>query len=138
MSVELLRPARWPTRSSTARARSTRSPRGARSATALRASVPVRRLRLEDDHAAPARRQPAAAAVGDAGGLINSIGLPNKGLEGYLAEDLPQLAALRDPAAGGERCRCPLITNVMGSTAEELARARARRATRARRSRRSS
>jgi dihydroorotate dehydrogenase (NAD+) catalytic subunit len=44
-------------------------------------------------------------------GLINSIGLPNKGLERYLAEDLPQLAAL--PA--------PLITNVMGSTGDELA-----------------
>ena len=25
-------------------------------------------------------------------GMINSIGLPNKGLEGFLAEDLPQLA----------------------------------------------
>ena len=44
-------------------------------------------------------------------GLINSIGLPNKGLERYLAEDLPQLATL--PA--------PLITNVMGSTGDELA-----------------
>ncbi|HST34853.1 MAG TPA: hypothetical protein VLJ80_15190, partial [Solirubrobacteraceae bacterium] len=29
-----------------------------------------------------------------AGGMINSIGLPNKGLDGYLAEDLPQLAEL--------------------------------------------
>jgi dihydroorotate dehydrogenase (NAD+) catalytic subunit len=44
-------------------------------------------------------------------GLINSIGLPNRGLEGYLAEDLPQLARWL-PA--------PLITNVMGSTAEEI------------------
>ena len=26
-------------------------------------------------------------------GMINSIGLPNKGLEGYLAHDLPELAA---------------------------------------------
>jgi dihydroorotate dehydrogenase (NAD+) catalytic subunit len=43
-------------------------------------------------------------------GLINSIGLPNKGLDRYLAEDLPQLATL--PA--------PLITNVMGSTGDEL------------------
>ncbi len=40
-------------------------------------------------------------------GLINSIGLPNKGLQGYLEHDLPQLAALP----------VPLITNVMGSTA---------------------
>jgi dihydroorotate dehydrogenase (NAD+) catalytic subunit len=43
-------------------------------------------------------------------GLINSIGLPNRGLAGYLAEDLPQLAQLP----------VPLITNVMGSTAAEL------------------
>jgi dihydroorotate dehydrogenase (NAD+) catalytic subunit len=47
-----------------------------------------------------------------AGGLINSIGLPNKGLEAYLAEDLPQLAELP----------VPLIVNVMGSTREDVAR----------------
>jgi dihydroorotate dehydrogenase (NAD+) catalytic subunit len=46
-------------------------------------------------------------------GLINSIGLPNRGLEGYLAEDLPALARL---------LRVPLITNVMGSSATEIAR----------------
>jgi dihydroorotate dehydrogenase (NAD+) catalytic subunit len=44
-------------------------------------------------------------------GLVNSIGLPNKGLERYLEEDLPELA----------RLPVPLITNVMGSTAEEIA-----------------
>jgi dihydroorotate dehydrogenase (NAD+) catalytic subunit len=44
-------------------------------------------------------------------GLVNSIGLPNKGLEGYLAEDVPELA----------RLPVPLITNVMGSSAAELA-----------------
>jgi dihydroorotate dehydrogenase (NAD+) catalytic subunit len=44
-------------------------------------------------------------------GLINSIGLPNKGLRGYLTDDLPQLAQLP----------VPLITNVMGSTSDELA-----------------
>lgn len=44
-------------------------------------------------------------------GLINSIGLPNKGLRGYLEHDLPRLAAL--PVA--------LITNVMGSTVAEVA-----------------
>jgi dihydroorotate dehydrogenase (NAD+) catalytic subunit len=54
---------------------------------------------------APPRLYEAAA------GLINSIGLPNKGLQGYLAHDLPELAALP----------VPLITNVMGSTAGELA-----------------
>ena len=39
-------------------------------------------------------------------GMINSIGLPNKGLRGYLEHDLPELA----------RLPVPLITNVMGST----------------------
>jgi dihydroorotate dehydrogenase (NAD+) catalytic subunit len=43
-------------------------------------------------------------------GLVNSIGLPNKGLERYMVEDLPELAALP----------VPLITNVMGSTTEEI------------------
>ncbi|MCW2959391.1 MAG: dihydroorotate dehydrogenase family protein [Solirubrobacterales bacterium] len=43
-------------------------------------------------------------------GMINSIGLPNKGLAAYLASDLPRLAALP----------VPIITNVMGSTAAEL------------------
>lgn len=46
------------------------------------------------------------------GGMINSIGLPNKGLHGYLAEDLPKLAELP----------VPLIVNVMGSTREDVAR----------------
>jgi dihydroorotate dehydrogenase (NAD+) catalytic subunit len=47
-----------------------------------------------------------------AGGLMNSIGLPNKGLDGYLAHDLPELAALP----------VPLIVNVMGFSREEVAR----------------
>ncbi len=61
-------------------------------------------------------------------GLINSIGLPNKGLAGYLDEDLPRLAQLTAaarPLAGeavGERGSIPLITNVMGATADELCR----------------
>ncbi len=46
-----------------------------------------------------------------AGGLINSIGLPNKGLVRYLAEDLPELA----------RLPVPLIVNVMGFTRDEVA-----------------
>jgi dihydroorotate dehydrogenase (NAD+) catalytic subunit len=55
-------------------------------------------------------------------GMINSIGLPNKGLDGYLAEDLPLIAAFRtDPVAGVPRLPVPVITNVMGSTADELA-----------------
>jgi dihydroorotate dehydrogenase (NAD+) catalytic subunit len=55
------------------------------------------------------------------GGLINSIGLPNKGLEGYLREDLPQLADLCMHLDGQARS-VPLITNVMGSSAEEISR----------------
>jgi dihydroorotate dehydrogenase (NAD+) catalytic subunit len=46
------------------------------------------------------------------GGLLNSIGLPNKGLDGFLAHDLPQLAELP----------VPLIVNVMGGTHDELRR----------------
>jgi dihydroorotate dehydrogenase (NAD+) catalytic subunit len=56
-------------------------------------------------------------------GLINSIGLPNKGLEGYLSEDLPQLVGMSSPAHDGGRPReVPVITNVMGSTAGEFSR----------------
>jgi dihydroorotate dehydrogenase (NAD+) catalytic subunit len=47
-----------------------------------------------------------------ASGMINSIGLPNKGLEGYLEQDLPQLAELP----------VPLIVNVMGTRREDVAR----------------
>jgi dihydroorotate dehydrogenase (NAD+) catalytic subunit len=56
-------------------------------------------------------------------GLINSIGLPNKGLDGYIREDLPQLAELTARAAVGVGgpAQVPLITNVMGATAEEIA-----------------
>jgi len=45
-------------------------------------------------------------------GMINSIGLPNKGLEGFLAEDLPQLAELP----------VPLIVSVMATNREEFSR----------------
>jgi dihydroorotate dehydrogenase (NAD+) catalytic subunit len=44
-------------------------------------------------------------------GLINSIGLPNRGLDGFLAVDLPQLAELP----------VPLVVSVMGFSREELA-----------------
>ncbi len=45
-------------------------------------------------------------------GLINSIGLPNKGLERFLSEDLPKLAELP----------VPLIVSVMGTSHEEFTR----------------
>jgi dihydroorotate dehydrogenase (NAD+) catalytic subunit len=44
-------------------------------------------------------------------GLINSIGLPNKGLDGFLAHDLPELAELP----------VPLVVSVMGFSRDELA-----------------
>jgi dihydroorotate dehydrogenase (NAD+) catalytic subunit len=44
--------------------------------------------------------------------MINSIGLPNKGLDGFIANDLPQLAELP----------VPLIVSVMGTSAEEFTR----------------
>ncbi len=44
-------------------------------------------------------------------GMVNSIGLPNRGLLAYLEHDLPALA----------RLPVPLITNVMGSSGEEVA-----------------
>jgi dihydroorotate dehydrogenase (NAD+) catalytic subunit len=45
-------------------------------------------------------------------GMINSIGLPNKGLEGFLAADLPRLAELP----------VPLIVSIMATTGEDFAR----------------
>ncbi len=44
-------------------------------------------------------------------GLMNSIGLPNKGLDRFVAEDLPQLSALP----------VPIIVNVMGFSREQVA-----------------
>ena len=60
---------------------------------------------------APRAGNPPPRLWETAAGMINSIGLPNKGLAGYLEYDLPRLAELP----------VPLITNVMGSTGEELA-----------------
>src|ERR1043165_7890563 len=45
-------------------------------------------------------------------GMINSIGLPNRGLEGFLAADLPQLAELP----------VPLIVSVMATNRELFSR----------------
>ena len=46
-----------------------------------------------------------------AGGMINSIGLPNKGLRGFIGSDLPELA----------RLPVPLVVSVMGFSRDELA-----------------
>jgi len=47
-----------------------------------------------------------------AAGMINSIGLPNKGLDGFLAQDLPVLAELP----------VPLIVSLMGTSPEQFTR----------------
>jgi len=61
---------------------------------------------------APREGNPAPRLYELPSGLLNSIGLPNKGLEGFLAHDLPQLAELP----------VPLIVNVMGGAHDEVAR----------------
>ncbi len=54
-------------------------------------------------------------------GMLNSIGLPNKGLDGFLAEDLPKLRMLP----------VPLIVSIMATTREDFARCVERVAARA-------
>ena len=61
---------------------------------------------------APREGNPAPRLYELPSGLLNSIGLPNKGLEGFLAHDLPQLAELP----------VPLIVNVMGGAHDEVGR----------------
>lgn len=60
---------------------------------------------------APREGNPPPRLWETAAGLINSIGLPNKGVERFLAEDLPRLAELP----------VPLIVNVMGFGPDEVA-----------------
>jgi dihydroorotate dehydrogenase (NAD+) catalytic subunit len=61
---------------------------------------------------APRQGNPPPRLWETAGGMINSIGLPNKGLQGFLDSDLPELA----------RLPVPLIVSVMGFSRDELAR----------------
>jgi dihydroorotate dehydrogenase (NAD+) catalytic subunit len=60
---------------------------------------------------APRQGNPPPRLYETPAGLINSIGLPNRGLEGFLASDLPQLAELP----------VPLCVSVMGFSHDELA-----------------
>lgn len=60
---------------------------------------------------APRQGNPAPRLWELGAGMINSIGLPNRGLHGFLAHDLPHLAALP----------VPLVVNVMGSSPAEFA-----------------
>jgi dihydroorotate dehydrogenase (NAD+) catalytic subunit len=85
-----------------------RSPPGARSGTRWCGSSRSPRSCPRRSRCTPPPRLWEAQA-----GLINSIGLPNRGLDGYLTEDLPRLA---------QWLPVPLIANVMGSTAAEISR----------------
>src|SRR3954451_21382233 len=60
---------------------------------------------------APRQGTPPPRLYETPAGLINSIGLPNKGLDGFLGQDLPQLKELP----------VPLIVSVMGFSRDELA-----------------
>src|SRR5215213_4611605 len=60
---------------------------------------------------APRQGNPPPRLYETPAGLINSIGLPNKGLDGFLKSDLPQLAELP----------VPLCVSVMGFSRDELA-----------------
>ncbi|HEX8066247.1 MAG TPA: dihydroorotate dehydrogenase [Thermoleophilaceae bacterium] len=60
---------------------------------------------------APRQGNPPPRLWESPAGLVNSIGLPNRGLEGFLARDLPELAELP----------VPLVVSVMGFSRDELA-----------------
>lgn len=60
---------------------------------------------------APRAGNPPPRLWETASGMLNSIGLPNRGLEGFLALDLPRLAELP----------VPLVVSVMGFSRAELA-----------------
>jgi len=79
---------------------------------ALLASFPFSAFVSKTITPAPRAGNPPPRLFETPSGLINSIGLPNKGLDGFLAQDLPQLAELP----------VPLIVSVMGTSQEEFAR----------------
>jgi dihydroorotate dehydrogenase (NAD+) catalytic subunit len=60
----------------------------------------------------PRAGNPPPRIVETPSGMINSIGLPNKGLHGFLDQDLPILAELS----------VPLVVSVMGTSHREFAR----------------
>ncbi|MEA2281057.1 MAG: dihydroorotate dehydrogenase catalytic subunit [Solirubrobacteraceae bacterium] len=78
---------------------------------ALLASFPFAAFVSKTVTLAPRQGNPPPRLWELGAGMVNSIGLPNKGLAGYLEHDLPELAALP----------VPLVVNVMGFTREEVA-----------------
>jgi dihydroorotate dehydrogenase (NAD+) catalytic subunit len=83
---------------------------------ALRADFPFSAFVSKTITLEPRHGNPPPRLWESPGGLINSIGLPNKGLDGYMAEDLPRLSALLGEVG------VPLITNVMGADAAQIGR----------------
>jgi dihydroorotate dehydrogenase (NAD+) catalytic subunit len=78
---------------------------------ALLANFPFAAFVTKTVTLAPRQGNPPPRLYELPGGLLNSIGLPNKGLDAFLAQDLPQLAELG----------VPLIVNVMGGAHDEVA-----------------
>ncbi len=78
---------------------------------ALRERFPFSAFVSKTITVAPRQGNPPARLWEAPAGLINSIGLPNKGLDGFLAHDLPVLATLP----------VPLVVSVAGFTHEEFA-----------------
>ncbi len=64
----------------------------------------------------PRPGNPPPRLVETAGGLLNSIGLPNPGVEAYVEKELPKLRTLG----------CPLVVNIAGHDAAEFAELAAR------------
>jgi dihydroorotate dehydrogenase (NAD+) catalytic subunit len=79
--------------------------------TALEAQFPFSMFVSKTITPEPRAGNPPPRLYETPGGMINSIGLPNKGLAGFLAEDLPQLAALP----------VPLCVSVMAPSADGFA-----------------
>jgi dihydroorotate dehydrogenase (NAD+) catalytic subunit len=77
---------------------------------ALLANFPFAAFVTKTVTLAPRQGNPPPRLYELPGGLLNSIGLPNKGLDGFLQHDLSQLAELP----------VPLIVNVMGGTHDEV------------------
>ena len=85
-------------------------------------ALPVLRLRLQDDHARAPRRQPAAAAVGerqpDSSTRSACPTRVSTATSSRFCRSSPSCSAARTAAPA--RAPVPLITNVMGASAEEL------------------
>src|SRR5919109_4874993 len=67
---------------------------------------------------APRQGNPPPRLWETPGGLINSIGLPNKGLDGFLESDLPEIAHILER---GDGAAIPLVVSVKGFSRDELA-----------------